>query len=291
MGKGKTGNNKRKIVLTASNDYDNTIEGFKKNILDATMLSTRELADTIHTEIKMAFKSVIDDFYSSYNPKIYYRTHSTYRASNSDKLIEPEYKRGVFYPGISIGDDFITGSPYRNSQGSVDTEWVFNRTWYKGIHGFIEDELKDKDYYDANYERIGKSGTVYSKSNIYRFRRNRTSSGGYDAIENEMTKSLKRIIEVKKNGETEEMRDVVQYDGSRFSKYLEKLYKKGMPIGKKRKKKKQNGINDEAPPQMSPPPVELFEEQFNRICETKHVAELGEEILTKNLAIVFEKYN
>lgn len=279
MGKGKTGNNKRKIILTASNDYDNTIEGFKKNILDATMLSTRELADTIHTEIKMAFKSVIDDFYSSYNPKIYYRTRSTYRASNSDKLIEPEYKRGVFYPGISIGDDFITGSPYRNSHGSVDTEWVFNRTWYKGIHGFISEELKEQDYYDENYKPI--KGT-YSKSNVYKHRRT-TATGGkkkYNEKENIMTQNLKN----KKN-----------YDGVRFSKYLEKLYMKGMPLDKE----KLMGTKTRAvlknylvaPPQMTPPPVKLFEEQFNRICETKHVAELGEEILNKNLAIVFEKYN
>lgn len=98
-----------------------------------------EMAEEVAYEIEKSYESVIDMFYSDYTPRIYQRTYSTYLGSNAYNDI---FNNGViqygnsYFAGINVSSSNIPGNPYEAYKG-----WVFDRTFYKGIHGINRNDL------------------------------------------------------------------------------------------------------------------------------------------------------
>lgn len=114
-----------------------------KAIAETIESSRKKIVERIESQ----WESCIDQFYSSYNPTIlYHRTRSTYRASEA----YGDLGNHTFNPigdnaaeiGIRIDSENI-GDPYH-----ADPEWVFTRTFEKGIHGFTRTEaIEWSNYY------------------------------------------------------------------------------------------------------------------------------------------------
>ena len=131
------------------------------------------IAQEVSYEIEAGFEKIIDAFYADYEPVVYERTYSTYLASsNANDLSRVENSnRG----GIIVAGSNIPGQPYYNHWGvnkgkSMNTEWVFERT-YNGIHGLTGNnyfslkkgdyseniQKKDRTKYDAEFYRKTKN--------------------------------------------------------------------------------------------------------------------------------------
>ena len=111
--------------------YDfKTLEGLEKLFND----SVEEMAQEVLIKIEYMYETAIDLFYADYNPLYYNRTYSTYEGSSGAKdLFSPQNIYGSdnnWTAGIIVDPSFINNKPYR-----ADTDWVFERTFVKGIHG------------------------------------------------------------------------------------------------------------------------------------------------------------
>lgn len=142
--------------------FEKEMETLRKNI----MVGLYNAAVEIEARLREAYVYAIDRFYDDYYPKKYERTYSTYAAA--DFINSPE---DLWYSGghkveagygashvrrtdkgydakIEISSDFIPGNPYRAKAGK---EWVFGRTWEKGIHGYTRNDVigtnKTRDRY------------------------------------------------------------------------------------------------------------------------------------------------
>ena len=112
----------------------NDISYIKRVVRKTVDKSLEEAAYEIGFEIESKFERCVDEFYKDYpNPK-YNRTHSTYLASSGyNNLTELAQRDGDTYrAGIRVDSSFIEDNPYR-----ADTSWVFDRTWRRGIHGWV----------------------------------------------------------------------------------------------------------------------------------------------------------
>lgn len=105
-----------------------------KDLEKATIQTAKQLT----TEIETAFESCVKKFYSSYSPVWYRRTLSTYQASDHYGGKGKGYKKSGkrVQCGINI-DSSRLGNPYR-----AETDWVFTRTFEKGIHGYTVSEAR-----------------------------------------------------------------------------------------------------------------------------------------------------
>lgn len=112
----------------------------EKDFLELLQLKTmmysaaEEMATEVLWQIEHNYESVIDKFYKHYDPLYYERTYSTYLASSGyDKLFSSRnfiFMSDGYDVGIDINSRRIPGNPYR-----ADKNWVFARTFEKGIHG------------------------------------------------------------------------------------------------------------------------------------------------------------
>lgn len=115
-----------------------TIEDMRLDIEDKVNMAMIEMAADMTYAIESAYESVIQSFYDDYNPRWYRRTYSTYEASN--KINNPFGFSPIsdgFESGIIVDSANIPGNPYR-----ADKDWVFDRTFGQGIHGFFKWEYK-----------------------------------------------------------------------------------------------------------------------------------------------------
>ncbi len=89
-------------------------------------------------------------WYAEYDPVEYERTESSYLGSNAfmtagwgNMLFGEQYVSGKtddgYIAGIEVSPQYIIGEPYRAREGK---DWVFERTFQQGIHGFTFDEVK-----------------------------------------------------------------------------------------------------------------------------------------------------
>ena len=120
--------------------YDlSSTDGLKKLFDD----SVKEMAQEVFFRIQGLYESAIQQFYNDYDPLYYQRTDSTwYGSSGTDDYYSSRNiaKRGdIYYTGIHVGPSFIKGNPYR-----ADKDWVFWRTYNKGIHGISAGEFFGK---------------------------------------------------------------------------------------------------------------------------------------------------
>lgn len=105
----------------------------QNKILKAFDDSLRETAEEVSFRIESLYESAIQAFYESYDPIYYIRTLSTYQGSNRyDNPFEYMKFGDKYFSGIQVDSSNIPGNPYR-----AHKNWVFDRTFYKGIHGFV----------------------------------------------------------------------------------------------------------------------------------------------------------
>lgn len=113
---------------------------FKRRINKTVKHIKEEASLQVAKDIKHMYNSAIKDFYADYRPRSYNRTFSAFIADNLrgtddySKIIE-QHDDG-FTVAFSVGDGFISGNPYRAKK-----DWVFNRTFVEGIHGWTPDEV------------------------------------------------------------------------------------------------------------------------------------------------------
>lgn len=130
-----------------------SLQSIQKDIEKRFKSAIKDMADDVAFEIEKAYETVIEEFYNDYpNPVSYERTYSTYLGSNAYDDI---FGQGIqqfgdsYFAGINVSSSNIPGDPYRAYKG-----WVFERTFYKGIHGINK---KDKDrmnkYRGKGYEK------------------------------------------------------------------------------------------------------------------------------------------
>lgn len=114
----------------------------------------QEVAMEMQVRIETMYEIAIMDFYNEYIPISYIRTGATFYGSNKYSPSGPTgnsffsnlaKRQDEYLAGILVSSDFITsnwgGNPYR-----ADTDWVFNRTFVKGIHGNTSSERRKWGY-------------------------------------------------------------------------------------------------------------------------------------------------
>lgn len=120
-----------------------------KNIKKRFNIVLQEFAEDVAFNIEKAYESVIDMFYADYGPNngepwFYERTYSTYQASSGyDQIFSPnniQHYGDSYFSGIGVSSSNIPSNPY-----NAYKEWVFNRTFYKGIHGISSADVRGKN--------------------------------------------------------------------------------------------------------------------------------------------------
>lgn len=103
-----------------------------------------EFAAEMSYQVEAAYESVVQSFYDDYGPNngepwYYKRTYSTYKFSDhyDDEFAFTPFGDEYEY-GITANTDNVSGNPYR-----ADKNWVFERTFGQGIHGFFRTELNE----------------------------------------------------------------------------------------------------------------------------------------------------
>lgn len=100
--------------------------------------AVEEMASEMTFQIEHAYEETIDEFYEDYDPVSYDRTYSTYLASTGyDNATTPLMHVGdAYFAGIGVNGSNIPGQPYE-----MPKHWVFDRTFYKGIHGINRNDV------------------------------------------------------------------------------------------------------------------------------------------------------
>lgn len=127
-------------------------DNIQKRIDKAIHKSLEECAKKMAEDCKEEYVSVIKDFYADYpSPRSYHRSLES-KFANILRDDNYDYKKITTFIDddkvqikFKISHEFIEGKPYR-----ADTEWVFDRTYYEGIHGWTPEEV-DEYTAGANY--------------------------------------------------------------------------------------------------------------------------------------------
>lgn len=117
----------------------NKLDFITKDVKRRAKIAARKTAKKVTADIQKMYKETVTEFYDHYDPSSYKRTFSTYEGSDG-------YGKENFDP-IEVGDDYLAGievSP-SNIEGDpyeADKDYVFERTFVKGIHGFTPEEAE-----------------------------------------------------------------------------------------------------------------------------------------------------
>lgn len=124
----------------------------KKNLEDIIIkdfeAAIKDTAIELNQHLAAAYTQSVEAFYNDYEPKYYKRTGSLYDGSNLTKsglisgyneknIKNPKKNNNGYYAEIKVSPKFIHGKPYR-----ADVDWVFERFFFKGIHGQSDTERR-----------------------------------------------------------------------------------------------------------------------------------------------------
>ena len=127
----------------------------------------REAANKVAEDVVYMYNSVIKQFYQHYKPHSYDRTYTAFLANNmygtdNYEQIINQYEEG-FTVSFFVGDEFLdktlSKNPYR-----ADRDWVFERTFTKGIHGWEPEEVEKRYSSDAWIPSYDSSGHIKTDS-------------------------------------------------------------------------------------------------------------------------------
>lgn len=116
-------------------------KGLQQKLLKKSQQILDVINEDIIFEIESHYESAISDFYNDYTPYSYNRTCYTYYGSDAYDSFYKNIKqvKGGYKVGIHVSADNIPGNPYN----AKNKEWVFNRTFTQGIHGYTKEELQE----------------------------------------------------------------------------------------------------------------------------------------------------
>lgn len=132
--------------------FEYIVSDARKNVFQAVRSAAQEIGD----DIEQAFEDVIQAFYDDYSPTWYRRTDSLWYASSSygngflrrnSSDIVPTLRgdsgNTISYEvGIKVSGSNYGFNPYVRFNGDrpswLTPDWVFDRAFYKGIHGFSQ---------------------------------------------------------------------------------------------------------------------------------------------------------
>lgn len=152
-------------------------DGFETKINKALDNALKKMSSDISEEISSEYISVIQDFYIDYKPKYYRRKFNLYHGwgyiSGVDKNKKYKYEDGFYISGINVSSDFLEDDAYfsqyykkttytpsaseyaaailkgeipsgiKQELTNVENDWVFDRAFFKGIHGFNRTDKKE----------------------------------------------------------------------------------------------------------------------------------------------------
>lgn len=141
--------------MGTTNDFS---EKIIKDIKKKYNKALQDFAEDVALNIEKAYESAIDAFYADYNPLWYDRTYSSYMGSSAGTfgIFDPmNFQQGdnSYTVGTTISPEFIHGKPYR-----ADTDWVFERTFVKGIHGI--NNRRETNYNRTKLHKSKSKGVV-----------------------------------------------------------------------------------------------------------------------------------
>lgn len=114
------------------------MDELEKSLRKMLNRGVKAFCNQILDEITEAYSSAIDKFYADYSPRYYGRTGGLFKGSDvargDSSGITPT--GNGYQVGIHVSPNY--GNPYR-----ADTEWVFNRAFSEGIHGFTRNQAID----------------------------------------------------------------------------------------------------------------------------------------------------
>lgn len=110
----------------------------------------RAFCDQILDQIVEAYSTAIERFYADYRPYKYARTGSLFKGSDVARGDSTGIKKtgNGYQVGIIVSADY--GNPYRAN----DAEWVFERAFSKGIHGWTRNQAIE---WNARWRQQGNS--------------------------------------------------------------------------------------------------------------------------------------
>lgn len=115
------------------------LKGLSKKINSAMDDALEKIAVEVGYEIEELYESVIEQFYNDYHPRRYRRTFSSFLGSDSYALMQdPVMQDDGYIVGVSVSPNTIPGEPYRAKK-----DWVFERTFRKGYHGYKNIEIRN----------------------------------------------------------------------------------------------------------------------------------------------------
>ena len=114
-----------------------TAKEIEADIVNKIVAAMHDAAYDIAFDIESAYESAIDAFYASYTPRVYSRSYSTYEGSDSHNNYKNHIKVNRNGNIVEATTGIKVSSEYVNASYKDPTEYVFERTYYSGIHGTI----------------------------------------------------------------------------------------------------------------------------------------------------------
>lgn len=135
-------------------------------VMNRLVPAVQRAAKEIGEKINEAYKTSIKQFYTSYIPSMYSRTSSLYKAArgvggNNKYWLQTDYaifKHGAikYRCGIKVSSEFMPSDVYYKTDedgkpkehgwpnSMLTTEYIFDRSFNKGIHGFTHYNIRPK---------------------------------------------------------------------------------------------------------------------------------------------------
>lgn len=162
------------------------IKELNKKIKKISTYAINNFNNEIVNQIDNKYQNIISEFYAHYRPKRYDRTLNTRYASSGHFINRRNYRKvnitksgdKGYIVGIHISTEYMDNKdPY-----NADVNWVFKRTFEKGIHGFCM-----YDIYNWNKKRR-KNGEEqikwdYTKNAYVRKKERKDSDKSYEKVE------------------------------------------------------------------------------------------------------------
>ena len=122
---------------------------FEEDVLNVLLSAYREAVEDVArytgNRIEEIYQESISQFYKKYSPSSYSRKEFLRQASSGyGKSKHYKGTRGdlVFRAGIKVAASNIKGVYQSNAKYPyITNEWIFNRAYYEGIHGFSAQDV------------------------------------------------------------------------------------------------------------------------------------------------------
>ena len=130
-----------------------------KNINTCVRITKKEIAKQIAEDIREEYHTVIWKFYHHYTPNMYKRSYESQLSTNYHQLGK-DYRKITKWQEDGFIIKFIVGGEFVSGNYEDDNEWVFNRTFNQGIHGWTPISFQGIMSGTQNVEKMGWRGRV-----------------------------------------------------------------------------------------------------------------------------------